>query len=197
MFLLGFSRVFSIISSMPRDFQRSKMPEIEREFRGTRRAFATINEAQTYVDVVRCSRWFKRRWPELTKTGVVVKPLYTRAEDFEFHPEAKRSTLFPVIYLPSETGSLFEAASTSWTETLVLHLLAHHCVRGSTHSRAWARTWLFLVRREMGIGAGRELRELLVKHRVKYLDRKLSDEQRERLRKNFMERVPRAFPEGS
>jgi len=157
------------------------------------RSFTALDAAQAYIDVrTRRSRWFAKRWPEIARTGVVVKPVYTRQSDFE-KVQARRNgsqqAFFPIIYLPTGAGTLFDAEKNNWNELLLWHLVAHCCANSSTHSRDWARTWLTLTRKYMGVGAARVLRELYSKHKIHYLTRKLNDAQREAARRRFIKNV--------
>ena len=164
-----------------RDTGRKKALAIHTAFvaPATQRHFATVDEVQAYLDrLVRKSVWFRRRYAAIASVGVVAKPVYTSSKDFESISGRFSQTIFPVIYLPTMAGSLFEPPENAWTELLVWHLVAHHCAADSAHTRRWARVWLQLVKHFMGASAARALRLLFRNHRMHYFRRELTEDQR-------------------
>jgi putative metallohydrolase (TIGR04338 family) len=144
------------------DWQRSKAYAAERTaWYGTEAdndTFDSVPEIQAYIDKLMASAWFRRRWPH-TRFKVQVKDGRARYRT----AAANRGQRW--IKLPRWSRK-------RW---LILHELAHICTpheTGGKHGRYWARTYLELVRHEMGEDAHKLLKLCFQRHKVKFNPRR-------------------------
>lgn len=134
--------------------------------------FYSIEEIQRFVDKLASSAWFKRRWGSL-KITVKEKNGHTATANYS------------VIKLPRW----------AWNAVVVLHEVAHTAKKrnqggGSGHGRYFARTFLELTEHVLGKDTAKVLKEEFKRHNVKYLPKRdLSEETREKLRQNFINKV--------
>ena len=165
-------------SRRPRDSQRSRLYHAERQhsrfahprWQGGRRvstapdALPTIAECQAYITKITRSAWFRRHFGT-----------YLIAVDNSQGKGgacASRSRIYMSEYYRFPL--------------MLLHELAH-CLtwRYADHGREYAQVYLRLVTRWLGREAGRELRALFRKERVRYTPprkrRELTEEQRQAL----------------
>lgn len=137
-----------------RDNQRSKCYAAERcvSFWTTHK-FESFEEVEVYVFALTNSARFKERFGKRT----------IRVERW---PDNKSAT---GAYF-SETSGRIRMPAWSWRKIIVLHEIAH-CLTppssGGVHGRHWARTYLSLVKMEMGMTRYRELKEQFKRFKVK------------------------------
>lgn len=141
--------------------------------------YGDYESAQSFLDRVVRSRWFRKRHPQVANLGVVLKPLETNVDKLTWAWESValrrvkfKTALFPVLLMPV------------WAldELTILHVLAHACT-GSGHGRDWARTFLNLTARNLGKQRATILRESFKFSGVRWHRRPvLSEEARARLR---------------
>lgn len=145
------------------DFQKSKCYRAEWSIRKdipNNRRWLEIEDVQKYVDKLVTKAWFKRRWPKIDKITVKApkKDMGQRAWAY---------------------GNYFNGRITipMWArqKIVVLHEVAHAIVHpkyGGKHGRFWARTFLELVKFEMGEEAYKVLKVAYRAEGVKFNARK-------------------------
>jgi putative metallohydrolase (TIGR04338 family) len=104
------------------------------------RTFATVKEVRRYVDDLLCEEWFQWTWPSVLAVNV-----------------ERRSNGATWSYADDVTMTISLAPS-GLNERMVLHELAHLCV-GTIygHNARFCRSYLTLVRRQMGFHVYGEL----------------------------------------
>lgn len=149
-----------------RDSQRQKVYDAEKVIRRQGRSFSSIEEMQTYCDRLTGSAWFSRRW---SVTKIVVQ----RGRE---GTSAWANAMRRIINMPTW----------AWTEDVVLHEISHILTerkygKVAAHGREFARTYLELVRHQMGKEHGDRLRDSFRQHKVKFTKPRapMTPEQRE------------------
>jgi len=115
----------------------------------------TVPEIQAYVDKLTNSAWFKRRWPNTSYRGIVVK---------DGRRARRASGGFGCISFPRW----------SRVEWVILHELAH-CLagqRGGWHGQPFCKVYIELVTHQLGKESGDALKRELRARRVPLRERK-------------------------
>jgi putative metallohydrolase (TIGR04338 family) len=154
----------------------------EDSIRQVGKKFTTIPEIEAYINKVRGSAWFKRRWPDVASSRLRLKDgRGTRIAGGGYSRRTHTTTLnFPVW---------------SRVEAVVLHELAHACTyeqygygNHAPHGWEFAATLLELVTHELGAESGQNLREAYKAKKVRFhapRTRTLTTEQREAARERL------------
>jgi len=143
-----------------RDTQRQKVYNAENFLQRRGPRYETVAEMQVYVDKLVASAWFRRRWPRTAGGGIEVRDGRGRSRACATTDWAQR-----IIKMPRWSRS----------KSVVLHEVAHHCadeahgVRDvAAHGWQFAATLLELVTHEMGVEAGKGLKESYKAKKVRH-----------------------------
>jgi len=146
-----------------RDSQKSKVYKAERQAAflltlkyGSYSRLLTMDEIREWVYKIRSSKWYAKQWGKPTVSN----------EDFEI--KDGRGTRWA---MGGRRGLNFPVWSR--TKMVILHEIAHSipdCVTGSkaAHDRMFCKTFLTLVRHELGDEAWKVLKQCFKEGRVKY-----------------------------
>jgi hypothetical protein len=122
----------------------------------------SIEECQTIVNKIWQSQWRRREYPTAWAPPTVRHKRGTWARGGPYY-----------ISLPSQARSM----------PVLLHELAHSLTPGQRHNREWARAFVALVERWIGVEDARRLKAAFKHQRVKYSRRKnLAPEVKQQLR---------------
>jgi hypothetical protein len=181
---------------LPRDGQHTRALKALGRFLGQQKIFATADEVQVYLDRHTRSKWFDARFHAIAELGMVAKPIQIggNPENFEKNVlwrKKFKTAMFPIVFLP------YGIIEGGWSELMICHLVAHHCAKTDKHDRGWAQNFLWLVRKFMGKNAHGQMKQLFREEKVHFTSkRKLTEEQRAKMRERFMQRFPLALPKG-
>jgi len=171
------------------DFRRERDTQRQKAYRSERSVFQTATNhdkqeqfesllhVQNYLDKLVTRAWFKTRWGEMCVTVCKGKANYYRG----FHITLNNFGLH------------------KW---VVLHELAHACTpkaTGGGHGRYWARSYIELVKFEIGEDYANQLKEAFNQNGVKYKVKKIyTPEMKAKIKENFVMNVlSAAGPEGN
>jgi len=135
--------------------------------------FTSIDQVREYTKKLINSAWFKRRWGKRVVYIKQARGLYSYAK------------LNTICLTSNQVGDIL----------VLLHELAHavriNCLL-APHGRHFARSFLELVKHELGQEAGKLLRASYKEYKVKYIPKRhLTEEEREARRERFMNLIKR------
>jgi putative metallohydrolase (TIGR04338 family) len=141
-----------------KDAQRNRLYKAEKVLREQTgmRTFQTQQEMQRYINKLQRSIWFGKRFPRYVRVTI---PITVSSTKHLKHPFARGGH----IYIPLNPYY--------YNEAVVLHELAHVICpdkRMQSHGRWFARCYLELVKRCMGIEAHAALKQSYREHSVKF-----------------------------
>jgi len=161
-----------------RDSQRQKVysaeDNLKRLYQEVNIEFSSIEEISQYVNKLVRSTWAIRRWGKPRNTIQIIENKKVRGACW-----ARGINLSITL---SRWG---------WNKMVVLHELSHLLSNyGASHGRHFVRTFLELVKHELGYDIQKALKKEYKRYGVRYLPkRELSEETRKKLRQNFKKNV--------
>ncbi len=160
-----------------RDYQRSKCYASEASIVGripNNPRYETVPEIEAYLDKVMSRAWFKKRWELRTRPRILAGQAHRKAVSY---------------------GGCIALPKWARSRLIILHELAHEVdcrYTGYGHGRYWARSFLEMVKFEMGPEAYKILKDSFREHGVKFSPRKRSNmthEQRQAARERFIKNI--------
>lgn len=127
--------------------------------------FGSLEAAQTYVDFVRSTDWFREAFPVAARKPVIVR---LRKADSMAHYEVREGKGRIALHEP-EHGTGW-----AWREIVLLHELTHHVVKWwvyqdcASHGPEYAGALLYCLQNAMGPEVGLLLMAAYDDHGVRY-----------------------------
>jgi putative metallohydrolase (TIGR04338 family) len=169
-----------------RDTQRGKAYKAERQVWGRadvhQRIFSELDDLAEYCQQVMERDWFQRRWPKFYQLNVtLINRKFCQggpANHFYNGPDRQKADKLVTNGRIWMTPWGMGWSDTFGGEMIVLHELAHAiCPLGEAHGRLWARTYIELVRYQMGHRVADLLEEAFTLNNVRFRPFKLVSEE--------------------
>lgn len=175
-FQLPVSRWWRDGEGMGRDSMKSKCYKAEDEARKhpavRQRIFSEVEDMAEYCRDVMESEWFQRRWPRFHQLRLryIGNARVCKGGGARFSTYAEDRWASTSQIQISDWGMGWSSADSEGGEMIVLHELAHAiCPSREHHGRLWARTFLELVRCQMGAFAGEQLELAFRRYRIRII----------------------------